>query len=365
MSLLLWLLSLLALMVAQLLVPHPAVLCTLIVSAGAPVISWLIMVTIRKKVQISLSAPGVAGKNKPFVLQANLQSSGCLPVGKIVLWLCLTNAVTGETQKKRVAFRGSGQWILESAYCGCIECVAASIWCYDIFGVLPLRIPDKAKKRTVVMPDTFPVEIETVLSPSYQADCSEYAPDKRGADRTETLQIRDYVPGDSLRQIHWKLSGKLDKLMVRDPAQPIDRTLMVFLEKMDDMCTPERVDALLEAVTSLCQALTEAGQPFRLAWNEDRIVIFDITNKEQLPEAVSAMLKAPKAASGIPGSVLYQKTRGDGNMGAVLYFCSALAGDPFPEARTQIFLCGEGSGENVTAFTPQNMYETLRILTWS
>lgn len=365
MSLLLWLLSLLALMVAQLLVPHPAVLCTLIVFAGAPVISWLIMVTVRKKVQISLSAPGVAGKNKPFVLQANLQSSGCLPVGKIVLWLCLTNDVTGETQKKRVAFRGSGQWILESAYCGCIECVAASIWCYDIFGVLPLRIRGKAKKRTVVMPDTFPVSVETVFSRSDQEDCTEYAPNKKGTDPTEILQIRDYVPGDSLRQIHWKLSGKLDKLMVRDPAQAVDRDLLVFLEKTDAACTPERADALLEAVTSLCQTLAEMGQPFRLAWNEDVIVTFDITNKEQLPEAISGMLKAHRTTSEIPGSVLYQKTRGDGNMGAVLYFCSALAGDPFPEARTQIFLCGEGSGENVTAFTPQTMYETLRILTWS
>ena len=68
---------------------------------------------------------------------------------------------------------------------------------------------------------TFPVEIQTVLTRSNLDDCTEYAPDQKGADRTETMQIRDYVPGDPLQQIHWKLSTKLDRLIVRDPAQPV------------------------------------------------------------------------------------------------------------------------------------------------
>ena len=365
MSLLLWLLCLTALAAAWLLLPHPAIAAALALFLLAPAVSWGILVVIRKKVRVCLTAPGVVGKRHPFSLEARLQSDARLPFGKTVMWLQLTNAATGETQRRRVCFRGSGAWVLESAYCGCIECRVAGVWCYDIFGVLPVRIPCKAKKRIVVMPDTFPVEPETILSRSDQDDCTEYAPDRKGSDRTETLQIRDYVPGDSLQLIHWKLSGKLDKLIVRDPAQPVDRELLVFLEQSDENRTPEQADALMEAVTSVCQALAEAGQPFQLAWNEEIITLFEVSTKEQLPDAVSAMLKARRTGGELSGSALYQKTRGGAEAGAVLYFCSALPADPFPGARTQIFLCGQGSGENVTAFTPQTMSETLRNLSWS
>ena len=365
MSLLLWLLCIAALAAANLLVPHPALAAVLVLFMAAPVASWLILVLLRRKVRIRLTAPGVTSKNKRFSLHAQLESNTALPFGKTVMWLQLTNAVTGEKQRKRVTFRGEGQWVLESAYCGCIECRAANAWCYDIFGILPVRIPCKAKKRIVVMPDTFPVETETVLTRSNQDDCTEYAPDKKGADRTETLQIRDYVPGDPLQQIHWKLSSKLDRLIVRDPAQPVDRELMVFLEQSDEARTAAQADALMEAVVSVCQALNEAGQPFRLAWNEDVIVSYDISNKEQLPEAVSAILKARRVTTGISGSSLYQKTKGNADVGAVLYFCSAVSDNPFPGARTKVFLCGEGGGENVTTFSPESMEDTLRNLSWS
>lgn len=365
MSLLLWLLCLTVLAAAILLAPHPALIAAFVLFLAAPVVSWLILMLLRKKVRIRLTAPGVIGKRKPFSLEAQIESDSALPFGKTVMWLQLTNAVTGEKQRKRVVFRGKGEWVLESAYCGCIECRAANAWCYDIFGILPVRIPCKAKKRIVVMPDTFPVELETVLTRNDQDDCTEYAPDKKGADRTETLQIRDYVPGDPLQQIHWKLSSKLDRLIVRDPAQPVDRELMVFLEQSDAERTPRQADALMEAVVSVCQALTEMGQPFRLAWNEDVIVFYDVSNKEQLPEAVSAILKAHRVTTGISGSSLYQKTKGDADVGAVLYFCSALCDDPFPGARTKVFACGEGSGENVTTFSPENMADVFRNLTWS
>ena len=365
MSILLWLLCIVAMAVALLMIPHPALLAALVLFVAAPVVCWLILLLIRSKVRIRLTAPGVAGKNKPFVLGMQLESDTRLPFGKTVMWLELTNAVTGETQKKRIAFRGSGAWTLQSAYCGCIECRTAGVWCYDLFGILPVRIPCKAKKRIVVMPDTFPIEMETVLTRSNQDDCTEYAPDKKGTDRTETLQIRDYVPGDPLQQIHWKLSSKLDRLIVRDPAQPVDRELMVFLEQSDEARTAAQADALMEAVVSVCQALGEAGQPFRLAWNEDVIVSYHISNKEQLPEAVSAILKTHRVTTGISGSSLYHKTKGNADVGAVLYFCSAPSDPPFPEARTKVFLCGKGIGEHVTAFTPENMFDVFRNLTWS
>ena len=363
MNLILWLLSLAALISAYLIVPNTGMLCVIVLFIIAPIVSWIILLLIRKKIEIELFAPGVVEKRKSFDLQAKLFSHIRLPIGKTVMWLELTNTATGETQKKRVYFQGNGQWNLQSAYCGCVECFAVSVWSYDIFGILPVRIPCKAKKRIVVMPDTFPVEVESILSYSDLDDCTEYAPDKKGNDRSETLQIREYVPGDSIQQIHWKLSSKLDKLIVRDPSEPADHEMMVFLDHSGRMPKPAEADAMMEAVVSVCQGLTEAGQPFRLAWNAETICVYEVNNKEQLPEAVAALLKSRHSEDFVSVAELFQKTRGNEKVGAVLYFCFQLPQDQFPAQRMQVYLCGHD--ENVVAFTSEDVSDVLRKICWS
>ncbi len=365
MSTLLWLICLAALALACVAAPNGVLWGMLGAWILAPILSWVLMLPVRNKIRIRFTAPGVVGKKKPFPLEAELSCKSRLPMGKATAWLRLTNHVTGETARRKIKLHGSGAWMLESTYCGGMECQVIKLWCYDLFGVLPLPVPCKAKKRIVVMPDTFPVEVDCVLSVSEQTDCTEYSPDRKGSDHTETYQIRDYVPGDSLQQVHWKLSSKLDRLMVREPSLPVDRELLIFLDRTADTIEPDRADAVMEAVTSVCQAFSEVGQPFVLAWNEDGIVQYEITNKEQLPEAIGAMLTTHAGKSDIPGGQLYQKTFGDKKTGSVLYFCMQPPGEVFPSSRTQVFLCGSGDGENIISFTPQTIADKLRRLSWS
>lgn len=365
MSTFLWLLCTVGVGIAYLLTPSAAILSALILFFTAPVVSWLLLFAARSKIRIRIDGPAVTAKNKPFILSIDLADTGKLPIGKVIVHMQIINSVTDEVTRVCSTIRGKETWKLISEYCGCLECRITNARCYDYFGVFPMPVRISAKKRIVVMPDTFPVEVQTVLSVSDLEDCTEYSPNQKGWDRTETYQIRDYVPGDSLQQIHWKLSGKQDRLIVRDPALPVDRELMVFLDRTSMSLKPADADALMEAVTSVCQALAEAGQPFRLAWNEELVDIREIENKEQLPEAVSAMLKAHRLTEGPSGAELYQKTSGEKKEGAVLYFCSQLPGEVFPLARTRIFLCGQGDGENVTAFGPEDMEDKLRILGWS
>ena len=46
------------------------------------------------------------------------------------------------------------------------------------------------------------------------------ADSRRGNDPGEVRAIREYVPGDPVRNIHWKLSEKTDKLLVKGARQP-------------------------------------------------------------------------------------------------------------------------------------------------
>ena len=43
-----------------------------------------------------------------------------------------------------------------------------------------------------------------------------YSGSRPGDDPGETFDIREYREGDSIRQIHWKLTGKMDRLIIRE-----------------------------------------------------------------------------------------------------------------------------------------------------
>ena len=111
MNLILWLLILVALISGYLITPNVGVLCVSLLFVIAPIASWILLIAIRKKIEIELLAPGVVEKKQLFELQAKLHSQTKIPLGKTVMWLELTNTATGETQKKRVYFQKYGQWI--------------------------------------------------------------------------------------------------------------------------------------------------------------------------------------------------------------------------------------------------------------
>ena len=76
--------------------------------------------------------------------------------------------------------------------------------------------------------------------------------------------------------------------MVRDAAKPVDHRLTIYVERRT--ATPRLADGLMEAAVSLCQAYVD--QPFRLMWSGETASVREITGEEQLPEAVTALLKS-------------------------------------------------------------------------
>lgn len=352
MSTALWLLVGGALVLCRYLVPQAA----LWVAAcwfAAPAVSWCLLLLTRRRVQAQLSCPATAEKGKAFSVSFSLRHT--VPYGRAECHMEAENIATGEKRLYWLALsQSAGNWEITSDCCGCLRlrCVGVRLW--DIFGVLPLPASCDAHGITCVMPDTFAVEAEAVTALRSQTDCDEYAPDRRGNDPSETFQMREYASGDSLRQIHWKLSGKLGRTVVRDGSEPADHRLTVYVDRCP--APPRLTDALLEAAVSLAQGFAEQGQPFRLLWRGNTDGGRDITRSEELPEAVAELLKSAAA----PEPMLPEEL----SEGAVLYFCTRL-----PEERTEamrILLCADAPCEEdgVVCFTPENMTEILGKWIW-
>lgn len=86
---------------------------------------------------------------------------------------------------------------------------------------------------------------------------------KPGGGFAEEHELRDYRPGDSLREVHWKLSAKTDTLMIREAQEPITGRALLTLDLYG---TPEELDSTLSQLAWLSRWLTEHGAVHQILW---------------------------------------------------------------------------------------------------
>ncbi len=63
-------------------------------------------------------------------------------------------------------------------------------------------------------------------------------------------EVRDYVPGDPVRNIHWKLTAKLDRTVVRGTVRSAEQSLALVWDTQSREA-PERLEALLSVSSAL------------------------------------------------------------------------------------------------------------------
>ena len=371
MNLIIWIAGAVLLLAAFLLHPSPALLAALPVWVLVPPAAFLLVFLQRKNAGAAIEAPSTVSRDRPFEVKLLRKDAGRLRCGRVRAVLRTENVLTGEVTETLQDLTEGAAWTLCSRYCGSLLLTIRKLYLYDVFGVFRIPVPADARRRVTVMPDTFAVHVETAPSISWQDDCQEYAQDRKGPDPSEVYQIREYVPGDPLQQIHWKLSGKWGRLMLREGAFPVDHSLTVLFARSASENDPARADALAEAVSSICRALTEEGFPFRLGWNREGMMEYrEISVQDQFPEAVASMLKAPFQKGEVSALELHLRGVQMAEQTRILYF-----GLELPEAAThysgraalQVFLCGEeaasggSAGEEiVTVFAPETAAEELR-----
>lgn len=88
-----------------------------------------------------------------------------------------------------------------------------------------------------------------------------YSGNRPGDDPGETYDIREYQQGDSIRQIHWKLSGKLDDIMIREKSFPVDDTVLILAEAFQAEREPRRAETVAEVLSAIIRDFMEKKIP--------------------------------------------------------------------------------------------------------
>ena len=132
------------------------------------------------------------------------------------------------------------------------------------------------------------------------------------------------------RQIHWKLSGKLDRLIVRDPGLPIIQDVLLFWERRAPAETHRAIDAQAEILVSIARACLQQDVQFRLGWNdpeENRCILHEIRDLDDLIAILPRLLSAQGSGECDSGAALLLQTRPEALCSHMVYVAHAPAAE--------------------------------------
>ncbi|MBQ4040190.1 MAG: DUF58 domain-containing protein [Oscillospiraceae bacterium] len=278
-----------------------------------PLLSLLADIYAAKRITAEVQTAGSVRKGSAGAVTITLFNPTAIPVLNVQVGISVENQLNRSLSRKVISsfiMPKSRKTLTLNAlddYCGRIKVSVFKLKLYDCFGLVGVRAKTEASGHMTVLPDTFDQQINIIPNPHSVSDSEIYAPDRPGNDLSETFQIREYAEGDSPRQIHWKLTGKFDRMIVRDPSMPIIRSVLVFWERMGDDGELELTDAQAEVVVSVCKNLLEQSVQFTVGWNDtDRnlCVLQEIHDMDELVGFIPRILRATAAKEGLSGAYL-------------------------------------------------------------
>lgn len=229
---------------------------------------------VKKYVSLELKAPAEEiPKNTEFFIQIRLGNRCWFPLVTAKVFLWTGNTFVGALAENVLALPlrpGKAveiQYPLNSAYVGNVEVCSEKIVLYDLLGFHRVTVKKQVAESVYILPAGGSEE-EFVLN-DYETGMDEVEESMlSGSDFSDVSQVREYIPGDAMKNIHWKLSAKKDILMVKERLHMSSRKLLVvlFLDKEE----AEKTDAAVERLFSFGTFCISNRVPVTLFWWSDR-----------------------------------------------------------------------------------------------
>lgn len=306
-SRILWGLELILCMLFYLFTDSYAGLWLMAVSLVLPMAEMILAGISAKKLSGTLGVDNVGEKQKEMTAMLKIKNAGFFPFDRVFAKIKCENLLTGEIAEYEILTASPAraenrqQISLKSMHCGKLCLSLEEFIVLDYFGLRRITVSAGSEKMTLITPDTFGLQIEVAYGENAVLDAEEYSMSKAGFDPSETFAVREYRPGDHIHQIHWKLSEKLDGLMVRDYGLPVQNTILLlletgYLEKNEEF--PAQVEKLVECLASVSQEMCEQQIVHSIGWYNHKEQTYSSAEIDSLEEFTMIL---PELLSAVPG----------------------------------------------------------------
>lgn len=252
------------------------------------------------KIEMS-STTHIVNKNEAIPITIQLTNSTIFPVANIRLCLVYSNSYSFNEITKIINVSIDSKTNstvvcnLSSDYAGNISISLKNYKVLDYLKLFALKKKLNYSFKAAVLPLYYELEGDFTHNHMTISESDNYSPHKSGDDPSEVFAIRDYREGDRPQRIHWKLSTKLGRLMIKEFSDPFDCLDILFVS----LCVPEHakvlyyIDSILECALSISYTLLLRKQPHYIAWYDvtnDKCERVKVTQEKDFYEAVDGLI---------------------------------------------------------------------------
>ena len=220
-----------------------------------------------------------------------------LSAGYILAEFDVRNEMFDMTESKRLWLKVQGRTTtfevpIATDKCGEVSVKCKNIQVYDIFKLFHFPCRGFEELRTVIYPHKVRIKVEITRNYAGIPQEEGMVQNRKGNDHSEIYDIREYMPGDDIRSIHWKLSSKTDKLILREPSDPSHYHVMILPDfGLDKEESEDEINTAVAIGAAVARQMVRKGIPFCMALpTKDGLKLQEVTSGRDYQRMMSQWL---------------------------------------------------------------------------
>lgn len=239
------------------------------------------VLTLKNKVIITLNSQLFAQKQAEGALTIVFQNKHILPITSIHCMLKIKNKLTNEVHEEMIITSLNSlstkqlPVFLRSEHSGVIDVSIKRVYCKDFFRVFKKTIDVDVQTSITFMPMFLQGMTEDTIATKEIAEVAMFSSEQKGNLNEEMIALKEYVPGDNVKHIHWKLSSKLDELIVKELADVREEHIVILFETSitikEKSLRVQTIDRMMDTFSSIMKQFLEMEKPIEVVWYDDEV----------------------------------------------------------------------------------------------
>lgn len=283
----------------------PLSLILFLVIAVLPVFLFIITLIARLSSKVSVEVKNnAAEKGEEALLYFTVHNRSFISLKNLKVNFTIENKFLGEQEVRELYIsapaltKQTTEYAVASEHIGSIEVAVKNVVFYDYFKLFSFNYKLKEKFTISFLPEILPTPVNLRVNSYINTESDVFSKQKPGDDPSEIFKIRDFVGGDKLNRIHWKLTTKTGHLMVKEFSLPINTSIMIAVELNADKEKEgflDYIDTVIETAVCLSSYLADNNVRHYVSWYDGKsgsVFKEDIKSKNDLYTALSLMLSS-------------------------------------------------------------------------
>ncbi len=238
-----------------------------------PIVLNIIIRIINKNISLDIQSNNVLeNKDEEISIKIFIKNNSIFPALNGELKLSYYNKFSNNKEIEYINFpinskeRESITFKIKSKYCGKLIIEAESLKIYDYLTISSVKKKLNKSKEIIILPNIYNLSFFNKVLDVNSLDGENFSKDKSGDDPSEVFNIREYVEGDKIQRIHWKLSSKINNIMIKEYSQPISSSSIIIVEFCEDKNNINIIQGIIETAISLSYMLLSYNYIHYICW---------------------------------------------------------------------------------------------------